>query len=270
MSRKTPIKDKPPEWAKQLFIDIGDIKNQLKELGVVKKSLEFIDENIGKIQDRQNKEEKVVDNLLQKMEQLEKDNRIKTQKILELQNKVDELEQYTRKNNIVISGFETKSFSEIVSGHNDIPMSGNLENDVEVMRNSETLETKVIDMFKTKVKVDVVPSDISAIHYLPSKNNSNKKEPKSILVHFVNRKTKEKLLKNGKNLKNTEIYLNEHLTKRNADIHKKARMLKKEKKIIGTWTRNCKIYVKVDDGSLNGKIIGMNTMEDFEKLNIDY
>ena len=83
------------------------------------------------------------------------------------------------------------------------------------MRNSETLETKVIDinMFKTKVKVDVVSSDISAIHYLP-KNNSDKKEPKSILVHFVNRKTKDKLLKNGKNLKNTEIYLNGHLTKK--------------------------------------------------------
>ena len=268
MSKKTPIKEnKPPEWANQLFKDIGDIKNQLMELNEVKKSIEFIDENIGKIQDRQNKEEKVLDSLLQKMEQLEKDNRIKTQKVLELQNKVDELEQYTRKNNIVISGFETKSYSEIVSGQNSV--SDNLEHDAEVMRNSETLETKVIDMFKTKVKVDVVSSDISAIHYLP-KNNSDKKEPKSILVHFVNRKTKDKLLKNGKNLKNTEIYLNEHLTKRNADIHKKARMLKKEKKIMGTWTRNCKIYVKVDDGSLNGKIIRMNTMEEFEKLDIDY
>ena len=62
MSKKTPIKEnKPPEWANQLFKDIGDIKNQLMELNEVKESIEFIDKNIGKIQDRQNKEEKVLD-----------------------------------------------------------------------------------------------------------------------------------------------------------------------------------------------------------------
>ena len=52
------------------------------ELKEVKKSIEFIDKNIGKIQDRQNKEEKVLDSLLQKMEHLKKTIGLKHKKFL--------------------------------------------------------------------------------------------------------------------------------------------------------------------------------------------
>ena len=53
----------------------------------------------------------------------------------------------------------------------------------------------------------------------------------TVILRFVNRKHKLELLKQGKKLKGTNVYMNDHLTKRNAEIAKKARDLRKEKKI---------------------------------------
>ena len=43
------------------------------------------------------------------------------------------------------------------------------------------------------------------------------------------------------------IYINEHLTKKNANIARQARVLRKDGKIKSMWTRNCKIFIKTLD-----------------------
>lgn len=65
-------------------------------------------------------------------------------------------------------------------------------------------------------------------------------------MHFVNHKHKVALLRQGGKLKGTKVYLNEHLTKKNADIAKDARLLRKNEKIQSTWTRNCKVWIKTN------------------------
>jgi hypothetical protein len=60
----------------------------------------------------------------------------------------------------------------------------------------------------------------------------------------MNRKTKSRILLNGGNLKGTNVYMNEHLTKRNADLARTARQLKKDGKIFNTWTRDCKVFIR--------------------------
>ena len=42
------------------------------------------------------------------------------------------------------------------------------------------------------------------------------------------------------------VFLNEHLAKRNAEIAKNARYLKKQKEIQNTWTTNCKVFIKLN------------------------
>ncbi|KAJ8373370.1 hypothetical protein AAFF_G00266140 [Aldrovandia affinis] len=53
-------------------------------------------------------------------------------------------------------------------------------------------------------------------------------------------------MRQGIKLQKTGVYLNEHLTKKNADIAKEARSLRKDDKIKATWTRNCKIFIRLN------------------------
>ena len=55
---------------------------------------------------------------------------------------------------------------------------------------------------------------------------------------------------NGRKLKGTGIYVNEHLTKRNADLARAARELRKAGKIQSTWTRDCKVFIKNGEGKI--------------------
>ena len=69
--------------------------------------------------------------------------------------------------------------------------------------------------------------DIVAIHKLPSKDNKISK----IIVKLHFHETKYNIIKNAKKLKDSGIYINEHLTNINADICCMARVLRKDKLI---------------------------------------
>ena len=68
--------------------------------------------------------------------------------------------------------------------------------------------------------------NIEACHTL---SRRNAKEKPAVIMRFVNRKLKIALLKQGRKLKETNVYINEHLTKHNSDIAKQACYLKKQK-----------------------------------------
>lgn len=62
------------------------------------------------------------------------------------------------------------------------------------------------------------------------------------------------------------VYVNEHLTKRNAEIAREARILKKKNKIQATWTRDCKILIKLNGASLEEtKVITVRNLSDLDK-----
>lgn len=64
---------------------------------------------------------------------------------------------------------------------------------------------------------------ISACHPLPRED----KTKLAIALQFVNRKVKNNLLQQAKNLRGSVLYLNKHLNQKNADISRHARALKK-------------------------------------------
>ena len=130
-----------------------------------------------------------------------------------------------------------------------------------------TLEDAVLKMLNKDVKVNVSQSDISAIHYLANKSNSSdddgdeeNKKPRNIVVQFVNRKTKDIILKNARNLAGKKIWINEHLTKANMMLHKRARELRSKGALEGVWTKNCKVLVKA---AKDKKVYAITTMSDF-------
>jgi len=102
------------------------------------------------------------------------------------------------------------------------------------------VEKQVIELLNSK-GVYVKEDDVAACHTLgkPDENRFQK-----IIMRFANRRSKAKVMFRAKNLKGTGVYINEHLTKRTAEIAKAARDLRRDGKILSTFTRDCKVIVK--------------------------
>ena len=83
-------------------------------------------------------------------------------------------------------------------------------------------------------------------------------------MRFVNRKHKTALLKQGRKLKGTNVFINEHLTKRNADIARKARFMKKQGKIQHTWTSNCNVFIKLNGTPEQAKVMVIRNIEEMD------
>lgn len=71
-------------------------------------------------------------------------------------------------------------------------------------------------------------------------------------------------MKNKKKLKGEKMYVNDHLTKKSAMLYKKARELRSQNTIAGTWTSNCLIKVKCI--GVDGKILTSHSMRDLQKF----
>lgn len=103
---------------------------------------------------------------------------------------------------------------------------------------ADSMEHQVADFLQSKgIKLD--RNNIEACHPLPRRNTSDRP---AVTLRFVNRKHKIALLKKGRKIKGTDVFMNEHLAKHNADIARKARQLKKQRKIQNIWT--AKVFIK--------------------------
>ena len=132
-------------------------------------------------------------------------------KIAVLESRVDDLEQYTRIDDIIISGLGVRhtSYARAAAHENarETP-------DAAYQEDPENVEDQVVGFFVSR-GITVDKREISACHLLKAKNFTDKPP---IIVRFVNRKSKVNILKNGRMLKGTNVYVNEHLSKKNADI----------------------------------------------------
>ncbi|MEQ2201247.1 hypothetical protein XENOCAPTIV_009680, partial [Xenoophorus captivus] len=90
------------------------------------------------------------------------------------------------------------------------------------------------------IKLDC--DSMEACHPLPRQGNNDRP---AIIMRFSKQKHKSARLKQGRLLKGSDVFINEHLTKKNADIARKTRFLRRQKKILSTWTMNCKVFIKL-------------------------
>ena len=137
--------------------------------------------------------------------------------------KNDDIEMYTRRNAIRVSG---------------IP-----EGD------AEETDNKIIQFAFHKLNILLPPSEICRSHRIGSKNSG---KPRDIIVKFTThnrkisllRETKKLITVNSKIHPNARIYMREDLTHTRAVIYATARDLKKNKFINTTYTRDGMIYIK--------------------------
>lgn len=220
------------------------------EIEDIKKSLDFLTEETSAIKLQQ----KYILDLVEEIRSLRNQNAEKEKRIVYLESRVADLEQYTRMNDVIITGLYIKprSYARAVT-------AGSKEEQGDL--DGSSAEQQVAGFLQSK-GIDLDCNNIEACHPLPRRNASDKP---AIIIRFVNRKHKNALLKQGRKLKGSNVYMNDHLTKSNADIAKKARYLKKLGKIQNTWTANCKIFIKLNGTPEEAKVLVIKCIQDLEK-----
>lgn len=136
--------------------------------------------------------------------------------------RVNDLEQYTRRNNVRVLG---------------VPESA--EESVEVC------ERKVLKIIKEKLELPIMESgDIEAIHRIGRQGKQKQGQPtrpRPIIVRFLSRKSTETVLSNRRKLKNTGIVIVEDLTHDNFVLLNKCW---DHAGVADAWTRRGNIFVK--------------------------
>ena len=155
--------------------------------------------------------------------------------IEELRAKTDDLEQYSRRNNIRVSGIE------------ELP--------------GESTDDLIKDILKKELDISILESDICRSHRIGNQRD----KPRQIIVKFTNHNTKVKILKKRKDLKNkgSQIYINEDITKTRLGI---LQILKEQGKdlIHKTWTIDGVIFARLKRD--NNKVISFSTFRECSKF----
>ena len=163
-----------------------------------------------------------------------------------LDEKYDELEQYSRKNSLEIVG---------------VPKSAYTSTEEVVIRIGEA------------VNVNINPESIEISHKLKRKNSS------PIIVKFLSHKAKSRLYKAraklqglkvsdifpsyaNASLQEQRIYINENLTEYRRNLWWKANQKKKNNMIISAWTIDGKLFVKTSPDGAPIRIYGEEDLED--------
>lgn len=217
----------------------------------IKKALDFLTEEVSTVR----KQQKTIMDLVEEVRALRIQNAEKDKRLAFLESRVQALEQYSRINDVIVTGLRIKprSYARAVTSNNE-GETGELDDN--------SVERQVAAFLQSKgIKLDC--NDIEACHTLPRRNDNNDKP--AVILRFVNRKHKTVLLKQGRKLKGTNVFLNEHLTEHNAEIARKARYLKKQGKIQNTWTANCKIFIKLNGSPEESKVMIIRNIEELDK-----
>jgi hypothetical protein len=171
-----------------------------------------------------------------------------------LETELDDKEQYSKRNNLIISG---------------LPVTAN-ENPIEM-----------VEKIAHITGVHLEKWDVVAAHRLPSRNirgkfggNNDGFADHPFIIKFHSRFTKEKLMKNAREANLTaerfggsrgiRVFFNDHLTKKKSALLRKAKILKsKDYEYKYVWCRNGQILVKKDQDAPAYRI---NNEADIEKL----
>lgn len=178
----------------------------------------------------------------------------KDSEILSLQDRIDDLEQYSRRNCLRISNIPEKAGEDtdqlvcVLSEAVGVPLP------VEAVERSHRLG---------RTRDDPVPAGTA------------KPPPRQIIVKLQSYRHREQLMRARKNLKSVDlkatfpdlswssvpvpagrgqgsprVYLNEDLTRERARLAATARDMKKGKRVLDTWTRDGAVFVKRLDSSI--------------------
>lgn len=211
------------------------------------------------VTDQVNKE---LEPTISRMNVLESDNKL-------LQRKIDDLEVHSRLNNLVFHGIED-SYEDTThqSPYSSIASSRRLSRPT----NRQNVNL-ILDFCQTRLDLKLSEYDISTAHRLPTKG---KDHTQPLIVNFISRNVRDSVLASRKMLRQksdsndpTKFFINEHLTRGNAQIFAQARKLVKDKTISSTWTKGGFTYIKKSE-DLNDKPRKLLNLKDLDPFLVSH
>lgn len=159
-----------------------------------------------------------------------------TIEIQQLSTQINDLEQYTRRNNVEIRGLPLQDGEDLLKTVNEVA-----------------------------VKLQLPPlseADYDAVHRLPSKS---KEQAPPIIIKFKSRQTRDKWLGQKNKLKSplergSPVFLCENLTALNKKLLWQCRSVAKDKGYQYVWVRNGRIFVRREDGTKAVQIKHINDL----------
>lgn len=226
------------------------VRNQGNDLDELRKSVNFNDNDINQLKQSIKKigdeKKQLQDKVLTANNSLNATREKLQQQVEEsrhLEEELDNLEQYSRKNSLEIHG---------------VPQDAYTSTEHVVIKVAEALN------------ITVEPEDIEILHKIY--------RGKAIIAKFVNHKVKCKLYKERTKLKsvklsdilpsypatssrNHRIYLNENLTIRRKHILEEANRRKRDGTLFSVWTLDGKIFVKTSPTGNTSKILSVDDLD---------
>jgi len=192
--------------------------------------------------------EQKLDGAIIRIDTLEQTSKDTTSKLNTFDQRMDDLEQYSRKNNIRIIGLlETR------------PTVNN--------RATENTPQLVINFINDTMHLNINLQNIGNAHRLGRPHTSGRtgQECRDVIVQFTSNIVKSQIMRNRKLLKeiNSNIYINDDLTKHRAQLFKEARNELQNKRLSAVWTRDGNIYVKLHEQSQPCKIDSRDGLSNF-------
>lgn len=146
--------------------------------------------------------------------------------------KYDNVEQYSRRNSLRISGVEESP--------------------------GESTDDIILDLAK-QCNVNITLQEIDRSHRLQPRRSTaganSSSRPRDIIVKFISYRSRSAFFRGKSVLKSSEtrrnIFINEDLTKYRAEILRSARNLVKNKNsnVVNAWSSDGRIYIKAADGT---------------------
>lgn len=224
---------------------LSELQSNAKQFEEFKTSLNFFSSKLDEANKAMNDINKNCNTLKKENDELKKKNAELTNDVKMLKIKMKNLEQYSRKNNVEVSG---------------VPAS-----------NGENVKQLVKDI-GAAINVVVREEDVMAAHRVPT---YNREKAPSLIIQLHNRTLRDNWLKGFKDLKNltankinnsfpqSRVYVSEHLTPDNKML---LRITKQKCKEVGyqySWVKEGKIYVR---RASQEKSIKIEDYDDLAKL----
>jgi hypothetical protein len=160
-------------------------------------------------------------------------------RLVTAEKRIDELDQTSKLDSLMITGIKEGSYSERASPGGTRMMGGGGG----PADGHAAVENTVIKFCDEHLKVALSPHDITAAYRLKAKTTG---AIRPIVVRFANMKARDAVYRARRELKgaNLDVYLSEHLTKTNSELYFEARMRLKARKIAMTWTQGGLVNIK--------------------------
>lgn len=216
-------------------------KNQLSDRQLILKldkdiqSLLPLEEKMNMIIDLVKSQKEQIDNLqAQLIDQMEENKNLKKE-LKKAWNDIDDLQQRSRLNNIIINGIPEAKNEDVY---------------------------KLVENIGLKLNICDPASHIQVAHRVKT---TIKEKSKPIVVRLLNTKTRDvwTAAYRQKKMWEQKIYLNEHLTRKNQNLLKKTKTIQKEHGFKFVWVRDCKIFIRKNESS---RVFVIRSEEDFDRV----